>query len=1099
MKRMISICLALVLLLATIPFASSTAISQYGYVTGGWLRLRSSASFDASTINSYYTGTQVKILSSTSNWYQVETPDGNTGYMYASYISFSGGGTGTSYVTSSNGYGVRMRSGPGTGYRSIGVYSVGTAVTVLQAGTYWSKIQINSTVVYMMNKFLTSCGGGGGTGDSATVWSANGYGVRLRSGPGTGYNIIGVYSVGTLVSVITHGDVWDYISVGSRSGYMMNTYLHYNSTRTVTAVTLNNTTPVVGSEMSVASLTPSDATVDYAWYSGADKVATTSTYTVLSSDQNRQIKLIVTGKGDYTGSATSALTSPVAVGQDITSAALNNDSPVVGDVLKVVSIKPSGAQVACQWYSDGTLVGTKSSYTVAESDTGKIIKVTVTGTGLYTGSYTVTAANAVQSTGVVTGLKWINSTNNSDAGITAPNVNDVLVAAPEPATATVTYKWVYADDTSTLLGTGNTLKITSSMLSHKIQLTITGTGKYSGNYTNSTGDVVNKTNITEVTLNTFNPRYDPDIADNRMTATVKAGTTEVSESCDYKWYRGLTVVGTNSRYYSLTPEDRGFVITVKATAKTTSTYSGTKQLATTSVVRQRLAKVTIGGGTSSIPGHVSVGDVLTPVLDSGSVTPNNLNVTCTWTLNGQTANTLSYTVPNGSVAGKELTLTVSAKGDFYILDPITEKTTLTANAIVDATAMTITLPTSNPVAGKPYAVTVSPTGALATYTWTGGNGGSYSGASITVNSVDIGKTIHMKAVPAAGYAGVASNLEQDTLTVNPQAITATLIGDFEAGGQISVVTTPSDATISSVEWVLVGVRTMAVTTGRTYTLPADSKAGTVHAVVHGAGNFNTATATTEDRPIWDGVTDRAIVIGAPKGYIAPVEGSSLDSAEPTATNSAESTDAVATETVSAEPTATDAIVTEPVSTDGTVTEPVSTDGTVSEPPVTDAAPTEPSNNDQTITEPANTDSVITEPTSDASKDATSTDSSGTDTQPYTVELTKTDSTYRANTLLTAVVGGPVSVKSYAWYINTKLLEDVIGDRYTITQANIDAGVKITLIVTYDDDHQEQTYIQLPKPAVTSTTENTSLQTEAPVSEEPLPTDNSTNTEPVITE
>jgi len=1070
------------------------AISQYGYVTGGWLRLRSSASFDASTISSYYTGTQVKVIGTTGNWYQVETPDGNTGYMYASYISFSGGGTGTSYVTSSNGYGVRMRSGPGTGYGIVGVYSVGTAVTVLQTGAYWSKIQINSTVGYMMNKYLTSGGGGGGSGDSATVWSANGYGVRLRSGPGTGYSIIGVYSVGTLVSVITHGDVWDYISVGSRSGYMMNTYLHYNSTRNVTAVTLNNTTPVVGTVLSAASITPSDATVDYAWYSGATKVATTSTYTVLSADLNKQIKLTVTGNGDYTGSATTALTSPVAVGQEITSAALNNDSPVVSDVLKVISLQPSGAQVTYQWYSNDVLVGTKSTYTVADSDSGKTIKVTVTGTGLYTGSYTVTASNVVQTSGTVTDVRLLNSTNNSDAGINYPNVGDVLVATPLPTTASVTYKWVYADDTSTLLGTGNTLTVTSAMQSHQIKLTITGTDKYSGTATKTTGAVVSRTNITELTLNTFNPRYDPTVSENHMTATVKAGTTDVSDSCDYKWYRGLTVVGTNSRYYALTPDDRGFIITVKATAKTTSTYSGTKQLATTSVVRQRLALVAISGTSSLTPGHVSVGDVLTPVLDGGLVTPNNLNVTCTWTLNGSSASSLSYTVPSGEVAGKVLTLTVSAKGDYYILDPATEKTTLSATAIVDSTAITVTLPTTNPVAGKSYALTATPSTAAATYAWTGGGGGSYTGATITVNSADIGTKIKMKATPVTGYAGVDSNLNQETLQVNPQTFTATLIGDFEAGGQISVVTTPSDATISSVEWVLVGVRTMAVTTGRTYTLPADSKAGSVHAVVHGAGNFNTSSATTEDRLIWDGVTDRAIVIDPPAGYVAPAEESSLDSGDTLEIGSTVTTEVLVTDTVTAEPTPTETVSDEPVNTEGT--EPAVTDTTVTEPTVTDTVDTEPVVTDVVTDTP--TDTTVTEPQAEEPTDE-SAPAADTVTEPYVVTLDKSTSTLKANTVLTAVVSGPVAVSSYAWYINTTLQELVIGNEYTITQANVDAGVKITVIVTYSDNHQEQTYITLPKPLETTVTDETAYQTDAPVASDDGTVTDTTGLDLILTE
>ncbi|MEA5144865.1 MAG: SH3 domain-containing protein, partial [Candidatus Limiplasma sp.] len=115
MKRFLSICLAIALLVALVPAVPAMAVSQYGTVTGGWLRLRSAASFDASTISSYYTGTVVQILGTSGNWYNVKAPDGRTGYMYGSYITINGGGTGTAYVTSATGFGVRMRTGPGTG------------------------------------------------------------------------------------------------------------------------------------------------------------------------------------------------------------------------------------------------------------------------------------------------------------------------------------------------------------------------------------------------------------------------------------------------------------------------------------------------------------------------------------------------------------------------------------------------------------------------------------------------------------------------------------------------------------------------------------------------------------------------------------------------------------------------------------------------------------------------------------------------------------------------------------------------------------------------------------------------------------------------
>ena len=241
MKRIGIIALAVVMVLALLP-AQIAAAAEYGTVKGGWLRLRTAPSYDATIINSYYTGTVVEILGTSGAWYSVKAPDNQAGYMYSDYITLGGSGgstTITKYVTSANGYGVKLRTGPGKGYRVLAVYSVGTKVTVLQTGTIWSRIQIGTTVGYMMSEFLTSSNPGSSPStpvgsDMATIWSSNGYGVRLRSGPSTSSSIIGLYSVGTRVSVQSRGTEWDYILVGSRLGYMMNEFLIYdNQSQTV--------------------------------------------------------------------------------------------------------------------------------------------------------------------------------------------------------------------------------------------------------------------------------------------------------------------------------------------------------------------------------------------------------------------------------------------------------------------------------------------------------------------------------------------------------------------------------------------------------------------------------------------------------------------------------------------------------------------------------------------------------------------------------------------------------------------------------------------------------------------------------------------------
>ena len=349
MKRLLAMSVAVILLVGMLALPASSFAATSGVVQGGWLRLRAQPNFNAATISSYYTGTVVSILETLSGWYRVQTPDGNKGYMYSAYINLGGGGgggVGTSTVWSANGYGVRMRSGPGTGYRVLAVYSVGTSVTVLQKGSYWSYIRIGSRTGYMMNQFLTDNPTPDPTPDAnARIWSANGYGVRLRTGPGKGYNIIGVYSVGTTVKVLQRGAAggWDHILVGSRTGYMMNEFLRYYSSADVTSVTLNTDSPVKGMQMWAASIVPYGATVSYQWIVKNTVVSTNATYAPGDADVGEYVTLVVTGTGSYTGSASvttkNVVTQPGGV---VTGVTLNYDTPVKGAEMKAASSPRGG-------------------------------------------------------------------------------------------------------------------------------------------------------------------------------------------------------------------------------------------------------------------------------------------------------------------------------------------------------------------------------------------------------------------------------------------------------------------------------------------------------------------------------------------------------------------------------------------------------------------------------------------------------------------------------------------------------------------------------------------------------------------------------------
>lgn len=154
------------ILTAVIPFTSAMA-DKTGTVVGGWLILRGGPSFDATIIASYPSGTVVNITGQKGSWYSVTTPDGRSGYMNSAYLKVSSGGG----------------------------------------------------------------GGGGGSvpsGTTAYVTSANGLNVRMRSGPGKGYSIIAAYAPGTVCTILTSGQNWSRVQVGSLTGYIMTQFLSRN-------------------------------------------------------------------------------------------------------------------------------------------------------------------------------------------------------------------------------------------------------------------------------------------------------------------------------------------------------------------------------------------------------------------------------------------------------------------------------------------------------------------------------------------------------------------------------------------------------------------------------------------------------------------------------------------------------------------------------------------------------------------------------------------------------------------------------------------------------------------------------------------------------
>lgn len=205
-------------------------------------------------------------------------------------------------------------------------------------------------------------------------------------------------------------------------------------------------TPQVAQVLTVGAITPADATVVYKWKisdTGVDGSFTnipgaiSNTYTLVTSDLGKYVRVVVTGTGSFTGKVKSLPVGPIVAAQTpLTDIGAIIGTPQVGQILTAGALAPVGATVTYQWQIATTIAGaytdilgaTNNTYTLVASDLGKYIQVSATGTGSYTSvvKSTPVLATAVDTTapdsvtnltptfdalGHVT-LTWINPTTS---------------------------------------------------------------------------------------------------------------------------------------------------------------------------------------------------------------------------------------------------------------------------------------------------------------------------------------------------------------------------------------------------------------------------------------------------------------------------------------------------------------------------------------------------------------------------------------------------------------------------------------------------------------------------------------------------------------
>lgn len=539
-----------------------------------------------------------------------------------------------------------------------------------------------------------------------------------------------------------------------------------------------------GQELTAGDVTPANANVTYQWQRAATSNgtytnisgATSKKYTAGASDINMYLRVIVTGVNGYSSSLTSAPTSTTIKPAAVTSIGAISGVMSTGNTLSAGAINPAGATVSYQWQKADTENGTynnisgatSTGYTLTASDAGKYLRVVATGYGNYSGV-------AVSSARVMTNT--VTSTYFAVDGYFASNLykgqtlTTYVYANGEfmnPLSAgNYTCQWKRSD---TVSGTYTNISgaqscsytVQSADLNKFIQLTVTGTGNYSGSASYSSYAPVKEWGADSYGFQTYcgalcdsrTVSYTQPIASCSAYAVLQngSGTQHAVQA---------TNTGTATCTFEFNAPAAGtYVIYSSATTSNSEISEKTFTESTYRTFESSAALVSVG----PISGTAAVGET----LSGGWVNPYNATATISWqiadTKNGQYtdiagASYSSYTVQsqdNGKYIRIKAVGTGTSSGTTVYSDSV-----LVSDESYNLTSMS-TYDVYNPTVGtQMYAGQLTPYSATVNYQWQSSDtkNGVYAnidGAtqnSYVTRSSDLGKYVRVVVTGTGKYKG----------------------------------------------------------------------------------------------------------------------------------------------------------------------------------------------------------------------------------------------------------------------------------------------------------------------------------------------------------
>ncbi len=193
----------------------------------GTVNLRSGPNTEESVVAQIENGQEIYVIGGQGDWFEINY-EGKIGYIFKKYVNIGGeAGAATTLselfsawtgsVTASS---LKIRSGPSTGYDVLATVSKGTSLSVSGQSGNWYYVELkNGTEGYASKEYIQK-----GTGYSTCTIDVSSS-LNVRSGPGTGYDVVTSVKNGTVVTLLDDSGSWYKIKTpGGTEGYIDGQY-----------------------------------------------------------------------------------------------------------------------------------------------------------------------------------------------------------------------------------------------------------------------------------------------------------------------------------------------------------------------------------------------------------------------------------------------------------------------------------------------------------------------------------------------------------------------------------------------------------------------------------------------------------------------------------------------------------------------------------------------------------------------------------------------------------------------------------------------------------------------------------------------------------